>query len=195
MIHHKVEQNTDEWMDLRKGKFTASSFKDLFATKTSAAYKNAIYRVVFERLTGEQPESFSNDYMKRGHELEPFAIKSYEMETFNEVDKPGFFELNEWIGASPDGLIGTDGLIEIKSPAYGTMIDYMLSKKLPSIYKWQVYGQMYVTGRQWTDFVSFHPSLDLVIIRVDRDESIINELAEKLNESIEEVKRIIDKIS
>ena len=195
MIHHLVDQNTDEWMDLRKGKFTASGFKDLFATKTTAAYQKAIYRVVYERLTGEQPESFSNEYMKRGHELEPLARECYEKETFNEILDPGFFEFNEWIGASPDGLIGSDGMVEIKCPAFNTMINYMLTQNLPSIYKWQVYGQLYVTGRKWCDFMAYHPKLKPVIIRIERNNSIIDDLELKLIESIEHAENIIKQIS
>jgi len=195
MIHHNIEQNTEIWMDLRKGKFTASSFKDLFMVKTTAGYRNAMYKVVFEKLTGEQPESFSNDYMQRGHELEPLAREFYEQETFNEVLDPGFFELNEWVGASPDGLIGDDGLIEIKCPAYGTMIQYLIDKELPAQYKWQVYGQMWVTGRKWCHFMAYHPNLKPIIIRIERDEVIINELTVKINEAIEHAKNIIKKIS
>jgi len=190
MKHHEIEQNTDEWMQLRQGKFTASTFRDLFASKTTKAYQNAIYRVVFERLTGEQPESFSNEYMRRGHELEPLARERYEAETFESVEDGGFF-CSDWVGASPDGLVGKDGLIEIKCPAYSTMIDYMIKQKLPSIYKWQVHGQMYCTGRKWVDFMSYHPKLKPVIIRIDRDESIISELESKLSESVKEVERII----
>lgn len=195
MKQHKVEQNTPEWMELRRGKFTASSFADLFTKETTAAYQKAIYRVVFERLTGEQPELFSNEYMQRGHELEPFAVKSYEMETFQTVEPGGFFELNEWIGASPDGLVGSDGLLEIKCPAYNTMIEYLLKGKLPSQYKWQVQGQLYVTGRKWVDFMSYHPKLKPLIIRVDRDEDMIKDLEAILEQSITKVETIINKIS
>jgi len=193
MKHYKVDQNTDEWMQLRQGKFTASTFKDLFAKSTTKAYQNAIYRVVFERMTGEQPESFSNEYMQRGHELEPLARERYEQETFNQVDDAGFF-CTDWVGASPDGLIGSDGLLEIKCPAYSTMIDYMIRQTLPSIYKWQVHGQMYCTGRKWCDFMSYHPKLKPVIIRIERDDAIQSELHSKLTESMKEVETIINKI-
>lgn len=194
MIHHKVDQNTDEWMDLRRGKFTASMFKDLFATKTTQAYQKAIYRTVFERLTGEQPESFSNEYMERGHELEPFARKEYEVMKFGDILDPGFFEFNEWVGASPDGLIGEDGIVEIKCPAYNTMISYLLNPKLPTQYRWQVYGQLWVTGRQWCDFMAYHPKLKPVIIRIERDEAVIAELESKVLACIDEAKRIIELI-
>jgi len=194
MIHHDIEQNTEEWMELRKGKFTASSFKDLFMAKSTKGYQNAIYKVVYERMTGESPENFTNDYMQRGHELEPLAREEYEKQTFNEVLDPGFFELNEYVGASPDGLIGEDGLLEIKCPAYSTMIDYLLNPKLPSIYQHQVHGQMWVTGRKWCDFLAYHPKLKPIIIRVERDETIIVEIEAKINEAISEVNRIIEKI-
>ena len=194
MKHHKVEQNTDEWMELRQGKFTASSFKDLFMSKTTAGYQKAIYKVVYERLTGEQPESFSNEYMERGHELEPLARKVYEVETFNTVEEAGFFELSEWVGASPDGLVDDDGIVEIKCPAFNTMIGYLVDPKLPSQYKHQVHGQLLVTGRKWCDFMCYHPKLKPIIIRIERDEAFIKEIEDKLNESIREVETIINKI-
>lgn len=194
MKQYLIDQNTEEWMDLRMGKFTASSFTDLFMSKNTAAYKNAIFKVAYERLTNEQPESFSNEYMERGHELETFAIEAYELETFENVLPGGFFEINEWVGASPDGLVGEDGLVEIKCPKYSTMIQYLLDHKLPSQYKWQVYGQMYVTGRKWVDFMAYHPKLQPVIIRVERDETIINELKIQLENSIKEVETIINKL-
>ena len=193
-MHHLIEQNTDEWMELRRGKFTASSFSDLFLKPTTAGYRNAIFKVVYERLTGEQPESFTNDWMQRGHELEPFAVQQYELETFNDVLPGGFFELNDYVGASPDGLIGEDGLLEIKCPAYSTMIQYLIDRKLPTQYKWQVQGQLYVTGRKWTDFFAYHPKLKPIIIRVERDEVMISELEQKLFDCIKEVETIITKL-
>ena len=191
---HNILQNSDEWFQLRKGLFTASTFKDLFSAKTTKSYEKAIYKPVYERLTNESPESFSSEYMERGHELEPLANDAYEMETFNSVENGGFFTLGEWIGASPDGLIGNDGLIEIKCPAYNTMINYLLTKKLPSIYKLQVHGQLYVTGREWCDFMAYHPKLKPLIIRIDRDEVIIKEIENKLLESIKLAKNILKQL-
>lgn len=191
MKHHKIEQNTEEWMSLRMGKFTASSFKDLFMKETTAGYQNAINKVVFERLTGEQPESFSNEWMERGHELEPLAVDAYEMQTFNDVNNGGFFEISDFIGASPDGLVGKDGLLEIKCPSYSVMISYLLTGKLPNIYKWQVYGQLFVSERKWCDFVAFHPNLPLFVLRIERDEKLISELKETLFNSVEKAKERI----
>jgi len=191
---YEIDQNTDEWMALRLGKFTASTFKDLFMAKTTIGYQKAIYKVVYERLTGESPESFTSDYMERGHEIEPLAKEAYQLETFNDITNGGFWDMNEWVGCSPDGLVGDEGLIEIKSPAYNTMIDYLLKKKLPSIYQWQVQGQLMVTERKWCDFMSYHPKLKPLIIRVDRDEKMIEQLRNQLELSISEAQKIIEKI-
>ena len=185
-----VKQGSDEWFELRKGKFTASTFKDLFAAKTTKAYEKAIYQVVFERLTDESPEGFTNEWMERGKELEAEAREKYEMMTFNKVTNGGFCELSKWVGCSPDGFV-KDGLIEIKCPAFNTMINYLLDKKLPKIYEKQVQGQLYVTGAKWCDFMCYHPKLQPLIIRIERDESIIKEIEAKLTESIEKVRSIL----
>lgn len=162
--------------------------------KQTAGYQKAIYQPVYERLTGESPESFSSDYMDRGHELEPFAVEAYEMETFTETSNGGFWSLGEWIGDSPDRMVGDEGILEIKSPAFNTMINYLLKKELPDTYKWQVHGHMYVTGRDWCDFMSYHPKLKPLIIRVERDEKMIRELEEKLFESIDKAQSILNKL-
>lgn len=194
MIYHNIKQNSPEWLDVRKGKFTASTFKNLFMTKTTQGYNDEIMKVVYERLTGESPENFVGDYMNRGKELEPIAKEKYMMETFNDVEESGFFELNEWIGCSPDGLIGNDGLIEIKCPKYSTMINYLLSGKLPSEYKYQVQGQLWVTKRLWCDFYAYHPKLKSIIVRIVPDAKIFDELFEETNIAIEKAKEILNKL-
>lgn len=194
-MEYIVEQRSPEWFNLRIGKFTASTFKNLFAGSNTQTYKNEIYRVVFERLTKKSPENVVTEYMQRGTELEPEARSVYELETGNNVKESGFFELNEWIGASPDGLIREDGLIEIKCPKYSTMIEYMIKNKVPSEYIWQIQGQLWVTERKWCDFVAYHPDLPILIIRVLRDENKIKELELAVNQAISEVKKILETIS
>lgn len=194
MIQYKVEQNSDEWFALRRGKFTASTFKDLFMGENTQGYKDAIYKVAFERLTNTSPESFTNEYMQRGNELEPEARAWYEFEKNVEVIKAGFFEYNDWIGASPDGLVGEDGLLEIKCPKYSTMMDYLIKKELPKTYFHQVHGQLLVTDRQWCDFIAYHPSLPKLVLRVEREKKIDDEILDKLFEAIKEVEQIITKL-
>jgi len=193
MIFHNVTQNTPEWDALRLGKFTASSFSDLIMKETTQGYKDALYKVAFERLTGEQTESFSNEYMRRGHELEPIAREAYELKTFDKVHNGGFFELNEWVGCSPDGILDKKGL-EIKCPKFNTMITYLLDKELPKVYYWQVQGSLYVTGFETWDFMAYHPGLPELIITIERNESDIKLLDEKLQESITKVQQIMERI-
>jgi putative phage-type endonuclease len=194
MIWHDVKQNSEEWDVLRRGKFTASSFSDLFMAKSTAGYKKTIRKVVYERLTGESPESFKSNYMERGHEVEPMAREQYEINSFNTATDGGFFELDEWVGCSPDGLINDNGLLEIKSPAYNTFIDYLLSGKVPSEYTYQIQGQLYVTGREWVDFVAYHPALPIIIIRVLPDPVIIEQIKVALAVAIAEAQTMITKI-
>ena len=194
MIIHNVEQGGEEWAKLRSERFTASNFVDLFAKETTQAYQNLINDVVYGKITGEPIETFQNDYMKRGSELEPFAREAYELETFTKVNQVGFIELDEWVGYSPDGLIGEDGLIEIKAPKHSTLIEAHLSQKIPTKYYWQMMGGLYVTGRLWCDYYVYHPKLKPLLIRVERNESDIKLLEEKLNEVIEIAKQRIEKV-
>ena len=184
MIHHRLDQNTDEWFALRCGKITASQFKDVFSKPTTASFQNLVYGKRAEIRTGEVEETFSNEWMKRGQELEPLARDAYETETFTTVSDGGFFELTEYIGASPDGCVGEDGLVEIKCPKASTVEKYIDKGVLPSIYRWQVQGQLMCSDRKWVDFVVYHPKYELFIIRIERDEKMIKELREKLDEVI-----------
>lgn len=188
--HHNIDQNTPEWMALRVGRFTSSTFKDLFLKETTQTYINAIYKVAYERFTKEAVEGYENEWMIRGRELEPEARLVYELSNEVEVANGGFY-CDEWVGSSPDGLIGDDGLLEIKCPKYSTHIQYIIDKKLPTIYKWQVQGQLYCSDRDWCDFFSYHPGLPPFKIRVKRDDKLILQLQEKLSESIDKANSII----
>lgn len=191
---HFFEQNSLEWHEIRRGKFTCSTLSDLFMDKKTKGYNEAINKVVFERLTGETPESYINDYMRRGSELEPFAREKYELETFNNVEQVGFIEYSDWFGYSPDGLIGEDGSIEIKCPKFSTLIDFALTKRIPKEYFYQMQGGLLASERKWCDFVMFHSKMQLIIERVYRDENTIKEIERVLAESIEETTKRINQI-
>ncbi len=142
----------------------------------------------------------SNHYITKDEAMsniklfESEGLEKYELLTFNKVSNGGFVELNEWVGGSPDGFI-KPGLVECKCPKYSTQIDYLVEKKLPKIYEKQVQGQLYVTGAKWCDFMCYHPKLKPLIIRIERDEEMIKEIADKLTESIEKTKQLIKLIS
>jgi len=188
MKYYDVEQNTEQWFELRLGKFTASTFNDLFMKPTTKTYQKAIYKVAFERITKTRPENFTSQYMERGNELESEAREKYELQTFNKVKNGGFWILNDWIGASPDGLIGDNGLLEIKCPAFNTAMEYLIKDKIPMNYMRQIQGQLMVANKKWTDFVVYHPKLKMHITRVFRDNIGI---IEQLDNAIVKAKEII----
>lgn len=158
-----MEQGTEEWFAARLGRVTASKVQDIVArTKTgyAASRDNYLAQLVCERLTGKGAESFTNAAMAHGTETEPLARAAYEMKNSVLVDEVGFVQHPTLMaGASPDGMVGQDGLIEIKCPQTNTHIETLLSGKIPSKYKAQMTWQMICTGRKWCDFISFDPRL------------------------------------
>jgi len=158
MQFHNVEQNRDEWYLLRAGKLTGSSFGKIMANDGKAfgePAKKLAMTIAVERITGRPAgSSYSNDHMERGHEQEPVARMAYEDRTFSEVTNGGFFDCG-LVGCSPDGLVGDDGLIEIKSVIANVHLTNLKRQSYDPAYKWQIIGNMYHTGRQWIDFVSY----------------------------------------
>ena len=191
-----MEQRTDEWFSARLGKVTASRVSDVVAkTKTGygATRGNYMSQLIVERLTGKQAESFSSAAMQWGTDTEPLARAAYE--TFKDVlvDEEGFVQhpTIDMAGASPDGLIGDDGLVEIKCPNTATHIETLIAKKADARYINQMQWQMACTGRKWCDFVSFDPrmpeDLQLFVTRVERDDEKIAELEAGVIEFLNEV--------
>lgn len=153
-----VEQNTDEWFDLRAGKLTSSKMGAVMANYGKAfgepAKKYAV-NIAIEQLTGVPIQStFSNDHMERGHEQEPIARGLYEYKTFSTVSNGGFFK-SEFIGCSPDGLVLTDGVIEIKSVIAPVHFASIKRNTVDPAYKWQCIANLKFTGRDWLDFISY----------------------------------------
>lgn len=177
MQFHDVEQNTDAWYELRLGKATASNFACFMANYGKAFGDPAIryaLKIALERSTGRRAEySFSNEHMERGHEHEPVARMLYEEENFVDVLNGGFFDCGDY-GDSPDGLIGTDGVVEIKSVIAPTHYATLRRGSFDPSYRWQLVGHLECTGRQWVDFVSycadFPEPLQLITHRLHRDD-------------------------
>lgn len=181
-----TEQRTEEWFAARCGKVTASRIADALAkTKTGWGASRANYaaQLVCERLTGTPTEGFQNDAMRFGTENEPFARAAYEFRTDNTVELVGFIDhpAIAMSGASPDGLVGDDGMIEIKVPNSATHIDTLLSQTIPQKYQFQMAWQMACKpDRRWCDYVSFDPRLPeemrLFVKRFPRDDVQIKTL-------------------
>ena len=195
MIYHdSIIQGSEAWHELRRGKFTASTMSKLFMGKTTQGYSDAIYKTAMERITGKLTEGYSNAAMKRGIDMEPMARQSYEVEYLTLVEECGFIEVDEWLGCSPDGLVDDDGMIQIKCPSYNTHIGYIVNDEVPKDYYVQMQTELYVSGRKWNDFVSFHPDLPMYVKRVLPDVAMQKKIAEEVEIAKRKVEEIIKKI-
>jgi putative phage-type endonuclease len=192
MLAVDCKQGSDEWKAARVGVVTASKFGEIITPtgKPTVGDKRAKYMntLIAESLTGEPSETFQSEWMRRGTELEPEARDYYSLIRDAEVEQVGMVYLNEdrLIACSPDGLVD-NGLWENKCPAPHTHVAYLLANKLPSQYKPQVQGQMYVTERDWCDFMSYHPDMKPLLVRVHRDEEYIKILANLLDKFVLEM--------
>jgi putative phage-type endonuclease len=199
----EIIQGTPEWFAQRLGKVTASRVADVIA-KTKSGYStsraNYLAQLVAERLTGRVAESFSNAAMQHGTETEPLARMAYETETGLMVTEVAMIDhpTIPMTGASPDGFVGDQGLVEIKCPNTATHIDTLLSDKTQSKYIPQMQWQMACTGKKWCDFVSFDPRLpadmQLFVARVDRDDAYIAELEAEIKTFLSEVETTVQRL-
>jgi putative phage-type endonuclease len=176
-------QGSPEWLSERAGKVTASMVSAVLAKPETAGYRDYQAQLVAEILTDKpQGSDYVNAAMAFGTEMEPLARSAYEAETGFSVDEVGFCQhptINR-AGASPDGLVGDSGLVEIKCPKVATHLAYLIAGIVPVGYKNQMMWQMACSGRDWCDFASFRPDLpehlQLFIIRFKRDPARIIEL-------------------
>jgi hypothetical protein len=179
-----VEQNTPEWQSLRCGKVTASNAA-CFMANLGAAFgqpaKDYALQIALEQITGIKSEAgFSNEHTERGHEQEPIARMLYEQETFSTVTNGGFFDCGHY-GTSPDGLVGQDGVVEIKSVIAKVHYATLRRGAIDPAYKWQVASHLDGTGRDWVDFVSYCSQFpnggQLIVCRTFRKDSEADILA------------------
>ena len=191
MIILNCEQGSDEWFVARLGIPGASNFGKILTATGKASTQDVAYRhkLLVEWIVGETEESFKSDWMERGNEVEEEARGFYAMLQDVEVQQVGLVYKGDdkTIECSPDGLVGEDGGLELKVPAPHTHVGYLLDNKLPTKYIPQVQGNMWVTGRLWWDFMSYSPSMEPLIIRVDRDDAYILRLAAAISRFVEKM--------
>lgn len=199
---HDVYQGTPEWLLARCGKLTASRFDAVLAkgvgkapSKTRQSY---LYEVASEILTGQPQDSYTNDAMAYGTLTEPEARQTYANVEQVPVGLVGFVEMNERVGCSPDGFIGTNGLLEIKCPKTSTQIQRVLASVFPSEYLPQVQGQLWVCEREWCDFLSYDGRINgpasYFKVRVYRDEQYIKTLSDGVSQFIEELEKTLERL-
>jgi len=194
-------QGTPEWLAERAGKVTASMVSAVLAKPETAGYRDYQAQLVAELLTGKpQGSDYTNAAMQFGTEMEPLARSAYEAETGFSVDEVGFCQhpTIERAGASPDGLVGNSGLVEIKCPKVATHLAYLLAGIVPAGYKNQMMWQMACSGRDWCDFASFRPDLpehlQLFIIRYKRDPARILELETAVIAFLDTVDKMVNQL-
>lgn len=193
---YNVEQGSNAWHELRIGRITGSRFSDLMAGESTATYKGLVYEMIGQILSETTEESYSNQYMERGKELEPEARQFYEEQNDLIVEEVGFVTnldiYPEYIGVSPDGVIDK-GLLEIKCPIMKTHIGYLESSKLPNTYKWQVQGQLLITGQEFCDFMSYYPGIKPFVITVEPDKEMHEQLLERINKTVNIIQEKVNK--
>lgn len=198
-----IEQGSPEWHQQRIGKLTASRIADALArTKTGwgASRANLMAALVAERLTGVSQDSYTNGAMQWGIDTEPKAKAAYEFRNDIDIAPAGFVPhpLIAMSGASPDGYVGDDGLIEIKCPNIATHIETLLGAEIDGRYVKQMQWQMACTGRAWCDFASFDPRLppemQLHVRRVHRDDKLISEMEVEASVFLEQVAARVERL-
>jgi len=198
-------QRTESWFAKRCGKITGSRFADVMNVlkdgKPGAARRELVTQVAIERLTGSTVDGFQNDAMRRGIELEPEARAAYEAHTGELVEQIDFIvhSQHEYIGVSPDGLLGANGMTEFKCPAsQAKHLAAILSGEHAVEYRWQLLGQLWVAEREWVDAVSYDPRwpehLRLAIVRVHRDEKEIVRLAAECAKAHDEINEVLHQL-
>jgi len=200
-IIESCEQGSIEWLSLRLGKITASRVKDVLTkgsgTSPSKTAESYMMELIAEILTGNSKPFFENNAMRWGTETEPQARAMYSVNNdFVDVKEVAFVEHNEQVGISPDGLVGDKGLLEIKCPNTTTQLKRALSDDYSADYKAQIQMQLWVTEREWCDFLSFDPRLECdagyLQQRVYRDEEYIEEMKVKVYAFVEKMNELIN---
>jgi putative phage-type endonuclease len=198
MIILTDEQGSPEWLASRLGRPSASMFGKLVtgSGKPSGSAETYINEMIAERLTGRSKPFFTNEHMERGNFLEPEARQAYEFITDFEVVETGFIlDDSQEFGCSPDGLVADDGGLEIKCPSDSVHVSYLRAGKVPAKYYQQVQGCMMITGREWWDFMSYHPEMPHLLVRMKRNEKFIEAMAEQLEAAVktivEETERLV----
>jgi hypothetical protein len=180
----EVEQRSPEWHAARLGIPTASKFGDIMAKGQGKQRRGYLTRLAAERLTGEPQDTYQNAHMRRGQEQEQDALDYYAWLHDVELARVGFVRMmiaGGWVGYSPDALVGASGLAEAKTRLPSLQVDAMLSGVLPSEYRAQIQGGLWITGRSWCDCIMFCPELPLLVVRVERDEEYIGRLSEEVS--------------
>jgi len=192
----ECEQGSPEWHEARRGIPTSSRYKDVMAVGDGKMRTKYLRELAAERLTGEVQPTYSNADMERGNKFEPELRAKYCFDSDVDIEKVGFVRSTLMAtGCSPDGFIGTHGMVEFKSTAPHLLIEILETGRIPTGHQAQVQGQLWITGRQWCDLVIGWPKLPLSITRIARDEGYMAGLRLELQRFNEELGRLVDRLA
>lgn len=187
------DQNSPEWIEARRGIPTASRFSDILAKGEGKTRTKYLRQLAGEIITGQPTENYSNGYMERGHAVEPEARSMYAFMRDAEPLPVGFIR-NGRAGASPDSLVGTAGLLEIKSKAPHLLIECIERGDFPPEHAAQVQGQLWVAEREWCDLAVYFPGMPLLVYRAKRDEAYIARLRSAVRAFCEELDELVARV-
>ncbi len=191
---HNMEQRSDEWFAIKKGKASASRAQAI--GNGGKGLENYVIEIMAEYYSIAERENYINEHMQRGIELEPIAKQVYELEHDCEVREIGFAEYNEYIGCSPDGLVGKDGMIEIKCPCDRIYLGILINEKIDSGYVWQCQMNMLILKRKWCDLIFYNPNFkkSMYIKRLKADKKTHEKLLKGFEKVEEEIIKIKNKL-
>lgn len=192
-IHYSLEQGTPEWLALRLGKPTASNLATIMAGGKGDTRRKYLYKLAAERISGIVEETYKNTHMERGNELESTARAAYEAESGSEVVQVAFIDCGTW-GASPDGIVGNDGGIEIKSRIGSVQIETIETDKVPAANMPQINACMLALDREWWDYVSYSTGLPLFVKRCHRSKEADSAIIAALDRFNSELSELIEKV-
>jgi hypothetical protein len=190
-----IPQGSPEWFEARRGIPTASEFASVMAKGQGKVRRAYLMRLAAERITGEVQDGYVSRHMERGRALEAEARELYGFVRNVEPQLVGVFIRDGRIGCSPDALLGEDGLLEIKTRLPGLLLEVLDTGAVPSEFRAQVQGGLWITGRRWTDFVAYWPGMPLCVIRVERDEPYLTELAGEVDRFLADLEAVVQRVS
>lgn len=199
MIIYNIEQHSEAWHEARCGRVTGTRFKNLVSKETTDSYKDLVTNIACEIITGVAEETYVSPAMQYGIDTEPEARREYETITDVSVTQAGFVipdeehKYHSWIGISPDGILPDDGILEIKCPLARTHFEYIERGVLPAEYRYQVQGQLFVTGFKYCHFMSYVPGMKPFIIEVLPDAELFELFGQRLDKLIIEVEEKLTK--
>lgn len=174
---HNLKQGSPEWFAIRELKLTGSQAQAIANAKDGL--ESLCKKLVMEFIYPQTKSDYTSESMENGNELESSARFLYEAENNVEVIEVGFIQYNDFIGVSPDGLVGEKGIIEIKCPTSKVFFDYMIDGKVDTKYEWQMQMQMLVSGRDWCDYVVYNPNFaekGFIVKRIEKNQAMFEKL-------------------